>query len=108
LTAITMVSAPRAADTLSEVVWTPNSRASDSLRAGRGSATVIEAASTPPARSAPHQAGRHVSAAKESDPHRRSSGLGPNTAVPTRTIVAPSAIAASRSPLMPIDRVSSL
>ena len=36
-------------------------------------------------------------------PHHRAGGRGPNTAVPTRTIVAPSAIAASKSPLIPID-----
>ena len=34
-------------------------------------------------------------------------GLGPNKAVPTRTMVEPSAIAASKSPLMPIESVSS-
>src|SRR6185437_14934488 len=41
---------------------------------------------------------------------RRSGGIapgrrGPNTAVPTRTMVAPSPIAASKSPLIPIDSV---
>src|SRR5579864_6761366 len=34
-------------------------------------------------------------------------GRGPNSAVPMRTIVAPSRIAASKSPLMPIESVSS-
>src|SRR5262249_27789464 len=48
----------------------------------------------------------HVAAANERDPHDFLS-LSPKIAVPTRTIVAPSAIAASMSADMPIESVSS-
>ena len=37
----------------------------------------------------------------------RGGSRDPNTAVPTRTMVAPSATAASRSPVIPMDKVSS-
>src|SRR5208282_994450 len=54
---------------------------------------------------------RHVAAADESDVHASSfifeSVRVPKITVPTRTSVAPSAIATSKSPDMPIDKVSS-
>ena len=65
-------------------------------------------------RAAPHQASHqargHVAAANEGNAHRCDlliQSRGPKMAVPTRTMVAPSATAASRSALMPIDSVSS-
>ena len=50
------------------------------------------------------QAGRHIAAAYETNgfAHSRS----PKTAVPILTMVEPSAIAASMSPVIPIDSVS--
>src|SRR6185436_10481645 len=55
-----------------------------------------------------HQRASHVSAANESRPDVHDYfSRGPNIAVPMRTSVAPSAIAASKSTLVPIDRVSS-
>src|SRR5262249_43264817 len=48
----------------------------------------------------------HVAAADESDPHAAFL-RSPKIAVPILTIVAPSAIAASKSSVMPMERVSS-
>ncbi len=83
-------------------------RASAARRAVSGSATVIASAATPRARSAPIRLSAMcpppMKAIRIVEPRQ---DRGPNMAVPIRTIVAPSAIAASRSALIPMDSVSS-
>ena len=67
---------------------------------------------------AANERARHVAAADECNDfvwhgfdaecmRARLQARGPNSAVPTRTWVAPSLMASSKSPLMPIDSVSS-
>src|SRR5688572_30598913 len=54
----------------------------------------------------PDERTAHVAAADEDDLHGVALVRSPKMALPTRTIVEPSAMASSRSALMPIDRVS--